>query len=1515
MLVLVIVAYGSATVPAAPVEFTFTGVVDAISDPIGTRPAPWNGVNVGDPWSITYRFESTAPDIDPSATNGVYEAIEHYSLTIGSGNETRSIVPTSGTSIRTYDNSAPGDAYQFYIPLADGTTQSFMQLLTNSNSALATPALPICGDINLPAFDSNPHFQLMGFGGGPGWNIHASVLTHSCGPCVPPPSGMIAWWPFDETGGTTVVDIAGRHNGTASPGPIGAIVSTNGPADATAWPPVMAAGGPKVDGALYFWHQYDNRFVRVPSASFPSGYPFGSDSFSIDAWVFITQSNGIHHIVEKMQYTGTTPNRGYHFYLESGLLTFEVVGTLAAAITQVGTVDQLTPGRWHHVAVTYCRPPASQNEFISLYINGGLKAFNNLPVTGDLGNNSDLIMGGSILGPAINYLDIGIDEVEIFDTCLAQPSIAAICGAGSAGKCKCAPLPDGSACDTTVCPKSNELCRPTEVVQDPTTGQIKVAKCDCVNGKSCYVEPNPGPSLIVADLSTGTTSGSPNPLGTVDPDWVVTVAPVAVSGDAFTVQPPPNWCPSIAATWIDPFNNGQLAADPAGNYDFQIQFTLNFIAQRDFELNINVAADNSAVVFLNGIPLGATAGFSCANKTNLITTNFLQHGVNILAVQVNNLNDGAPVGLLVEGGVSAKDKPICLGTHCPGTNRECELTETQQIDDGMCVAGVCVGGLNHGGPCTSNAQCPDKTTIVYDCCKCDAMNASVTIDLTTGVGYGGGLPYCLAPGGLDDTWTLVGTGLTPATVAPVPPSPPQVIDATPYPSWGTLPPCGTWLSDNVSASNGYYCYETCFCLNEAFQNAALDFSLFADDNAGVFLNNYGCLENNDPNATNPHWLISTPQNGFNPTLPGNPTVFGPANPSALVAGQNCIQVLLRQQFGSITGFTLEGQFTADNAECCCEPLDDGSACKTSVCPGTCVCVGGALNGQACPSCLHAECPGGSCQPTPGKECKPTQLSYDPLTQRTTVTKCDCVGADECTVVSGPNPVDFACEGAVCPFTGAQCPSVPLATPGPAGTSVYACCPKEPPVEQCPMVGMLTPDPCEHTVGTTECTEVGVICAPKCVEVIWMDNSPDDPFLFPKGSPCTCVDDGPCCGPVTVVELAPNEYGLECHGICQGSSCPQTDGICGVIHTTNGVSHSLGQVSVAVSGLALGDTVCCKCVPGPPDETDLATRSLRLKAGDPTTASGSGGQTAIKVTLTDLQNPSPPNAACCSPPNFGAFEAATCTATGEGMGCARWVGPPLGFLESNDNPSLGNYRAARLQCTPYYHDWATEPDGGLVSVIGAEIVPSSSYTVQVYGASCKGVEAACSEVSPAVIMTTRRAGDIATPYQSPTPPLTQPNALDVTDAVNKFRNLVGAPSKLVAQVQPNFPDPNSDINAIDVVTVVDNVRGFGYTYSGPCACPSSVPCNVTVCSGASACTGLYGAGATCIKTCSSGPRMGQPCNNNLNCGACIGGPLTGNGAAGIPCDANSDCASNNCGLGTCPTGATPGFCRDRCGRCN
>ena len=119
-------------------------------------------------------------------------------------------------------------------------------------------------------------------------------------------------------------------------------------------------------------------------------------------------------------------------------------------------------------------------------------------------------------------------------------------------------------------------------------------------------------------------------------------------------------------------------------------------------------------------------------------------------------------------------------------------------------------------------------------------------------------------------------------------------------------------------------------------------------------------------------------------------------------------------------------------------------------------------------------------------------------------------------------------------------------------------------------------------------------------------------------------------------------------------------------------------------------------------------------------------------------------------------------------------------------------------------------------------------------------------------------------------------------VNKFKNVAGAPVKSIAQLQPNLPELNADINALDIVAVVDAVKEFAYAFGGPCACPSAVTCGSTACSTATPCVTAFGAGSLCVKMCSGGANDSDPCINNTHC---PGGATCGNG-----------------------------FCRDRCGRC-
>lgn len=311
-----------------------------------------------------------------------------------------------------------------------------------------------------------------------------------------------------------------------------------------------------------------------------------------------------------------------------------------------------------------------------------------------------------------------------------------------------------------------------------------------------------------------------------------------------------------------------------------------------------------------------------------------------------------------------------------------------------------------------------------------------------------------------------------------------------------------------------------------------------------------------------------------------------------------------------------------------------------------------------------------------------------------------------------------------------------------------------------------------------------------------------------------------------------------------------------------------------------------------------TRSISIPVATDLSSSGFVGPAAIQVRPRELQDPIPPNPPCCPPPDFSAFEHGTCTAPGEGAGCARWVGPPHTYLESNAVPASWSFRAARLQCSPYYHDWSAE---GTIFVFGAEVVPSSCYDYRYYNATCEGDETNCFDVTISRSVGTRRSGDVVAPYSSPGTS-TQPDAIDIVGMVNKFRGTPGAPSKLATRIQPNQPDFSTDVDALDIGSVVDAFRGLAYPFLGPCPCPSPVACDMTSCNTDSLC-----AGGLCIRTCIGGPFDGEPCRGDRNCRRCSGGLKNG-----APCESGPDCPNGTCPeLGSCPT---TGFCRDRCGRC-
>ena len=198
----------------------------------------------------------------------------------------------------------------------------------------------------------------------------------------------------------------------------------------------------------------------------------------------------------------------------------------------------------------------------------------------------------------------------------------------------------------------------------------------------------------------------------------------------------------------------------------------------------------------------------------------------------------------------------------------------------------------------------------------------------------------------------------------------------------------------------------------------------------------------------------------------------------------------------------------------------------------------------------------------------------------------------------------------------------------------------------------------------------------------------------------------------------------------------------------------------------------------------------------------GNPVAIRVTLTSLMHPDPPNPPQFPPPDFSAFE-----------GEYRWGGPAV-FSTQNDNDAT-LFAAAPLQCAPFYFDFASL---GLFHVYGDAVVPSSTYDATVLDASCAGVEDTCTEISPALQLKTERWGDVAASFQSPSPAtLSQPNINDVSYIYDHISRLAASPNRARAQLQANTPDPTRTVNMADFWYADEAFKGFNYPFPTISSC--------------------------------------------------------------------------------------------------
>ncbi len=230
----------------------------------------------------------------------------------------------------------------------------------------------------------------------------------------------------------------------------------------------------------------------------------------------------------------------------------------------------------------------------------------------------------------------------------------------------------------------------------------------------------------------------------------------------------------------------------------------------------------------------------------------------------------------------------------------------------------------------------------------------------------------------------------------------------------------------------------------------------------------------------------------------------------------------------------------------------------------------------------------------------------------------------------------------------------------------------------------------------------------------------------------------------------------------------------------------------------GTPPVCEATQAPTAATLTATnRYLSFVGSNP------GLRTAIRVTVDGLAPP-----------------------YDELNGSSMWAGPQTIYCENSGQdlppaegcgsaPGLDNtFRAANLQCAPYYRDWTT---AGPIKLFGDRVIPNGTYQIQEIHSAC--ARTAEADYSATLAAITSAWGDIVKDCE--TTPCGPPDGTvdvttDVTAILDKFKNANGALLKTRCDIEPAVPDRR--INITDVTYGLDAFRGRTYSFPPPDPCP-------------------------------------------------------------------------------------------------
>jgi hypothetical protein len=295
---------------------------------------------------------------------------------------------------------------------------------------------------------------------------------------------------------------------------------------------------------------------------------------------------------------------------------------------------------------------------------------------------------------------------------------------------------------------------------------------------------------------------------------------------------------------------------------------------------------------------------------------------------------------------------------------------------------------------------------------------------------------------------------------------------------------------------------------------------------------------------------------------------------------------------------------------------------------------------------------------------------------------------------------------------------------------------------------------------------------------------DDTFIVDCGDDTCGVGGGP-----PEVEMIVEE------GVCytlQFAGWRDADGT--VVECASGCQGS-GSFTISCEAVDCPISTAPQGDPLTPDQGfGTKNRYLSFQAGD------TDQLQAVRVTFTSM------------PPGFEYAQGRT-----------MWVQEPFLVTEasgSNDPVPPPTFWAARLDCAPFYTDWAVY---GTVDVYNDGLIPEGVYDVQAIDVNCSaGDEDA---YSPSLSVVLSAIGDVVRDCGAfPCPP---PNGVidfvDISAVVEKFKNEPTAPRKARADVinsDVSQPLPDRKVDFVDISYIVEAFRNTAIDPVGP---PVIDPC--------------------------------------------------------------------------------------------